>query len=200
MKLELKHLAGYLPYGLPARLSNEGIFNLDSEYPNDHKNKVGYISNFNWYNGEFAGELKISKKFSFDFDSADEIQILLRPLSDLTKEIEVNREKFVPLLKICDFLNIHYTSFSLLDRYSIDLVLSTEYHRANSKTKEPQKIRFWFSNFNGTSFYCSNMNKLIYKDLYGAIQKLYEWHFDIYGLIEKGLAFHINTQPDNIKL
>lgn len=60
-KLELKHIVGYLPYGLPARLSSEGIFNLDSEYPNENKNKIGHINNFNWYNGEFAGELKYQK-------------------------------------------------------------------------------------------------------------------------------------------
>jgi hypothetical protein len=27
MKLETKHLAAYLPYGIPAKLSKKGIFN-----------------------------------------------------------------------------------------------------------------------------------------------------------------------------
>ena len=42
-KLTLKEIAGYLPYQLSARLSQQGIFNLDSEYPNENAHKVGFI-------------------------------------------------------------------------------------------------------------------------------------------------------------
>lgn len=39
----------------------------------------------------------------------------------------------------------------------------------------------------------ANMNKLMYKDIYGAVNKLQSWHFDIHGLIDKNLAIDINT-------
>ena len=37
------------------------------------------------------------------------------------------------------------------------------------------------------------MNKLMYKDIYGAMNNLFEWNFDIHGLIGDGLAIDINT-------
>lgn len=70
MKLELKHLAGYLPYGLKYKdipKGFDGIRELD-------------IQTFNWC-------LENGKP-------------ILHPLSDLTKEIEINGEKFVPVVEI----------------------------------------------------------------------------------------------------
>ena len=32
---------------------------------------------------------------------------------------------------------------------------------------------------------------------YGLVSKLIEWHFDVFGLIEKGLAIDINTLPQS---
>lgn len=98
MKIELKQLAPYLPYGLKAILSQEGKFNLDSEYPNEHRNKICTITDFTTYSNDLGGSMKVdnTKDYSFDFDSLSEIEILLRPLSDLTKEIEVNGVKFIP--------------------------------------------------------------------------------------------------------
>jgi len=70
MKLELKHLAGYLPYGLK----------FDGK-------RNGWVS--------FDGNIKTL--CPIDLDGRWEIiKPILRPLSDLTKEIEVNGEKFVP--------------------------------------------------------------------------------------------------------
>jgi hypothetical protein len=77
----------------------------------------------------------------------DNIKPILHPLSDLTKEIEVNGEKFVPYEKIKKM-------------YPIDTFSST-----------------------------SNTAQWSYR----IIQKLFEWHFDIFGLIEDDLAIDINT-------
>lgn len=62
MKLELKHLAGYLPYDLRYKFANQT-----------------YI---------------FRNVIDFDYEYSKPI---LHPLSDLTKEIEVNGEKFVPI-------------------------------------------------------------------------------------------------------
>jgi len=68
MKLELKHLAGYLPY----------------------KVKVSKIHTLNIGNG-IGGISHVLTTHSKNYKP------ILRPLSDLTKEIEVNGEKFVPI-------------------------------------------------------------------------------------------------------
>ena len=76
MKLELKHLAPYLPYGLKMKLLN---------FPFD-----GHIRIL---------ELDCGHDFHFYLQN-NYVRPFLRPLSDLTKEIEVNGERFVPIIKL----------------------------------------------------------------------------------------------------
>jgi len=80
----------------------------------------------------------------------ESVMPILRPLSDLTKEIEHNGEKFVPLNEL-----------GFKDNYdlAIELFFKTELEEL------PVRI------FN----------------------KLLEWHFDFFGLIEKNDAIDINT-------
>ena len=73
MKLELKHLAGYLPYKLKGIMYYGGCVREDVE--------LGLMDIPVWLNGSYP------------------IKPILRPLSDLTKEIEANGEKFVPIQK-----------------------------------------------------------------------------------------------------
>lgn len=73
---------------------------------------------------------------------------ILRPLSDLTKEIEHNGEKFVPVENLNPSLR-SLKGFETLIKNQI----------------------------------------IMYED---AI-KLFKWHFDVFGLIEKGEAIDINT-------
>lgn len=121
MKLEMKYLAGYLPYGLEIR----------------------YIERNETHNLEYHNIMSICC-------DQNHLKPILRPLSDLTKEIEINGEKFVPHIKLGGRPN--------LKDYDIDY-----------------------------------LSKHINHMSYGLIQKLIEWHFDIYGLIEAGLAIDINT-------
>lgn len=129
-KLELKHIVGYLPY-------NVVVFVNDCK---NKKTKAIHRLHVNQGIGNINHVL-----------TSERYKICLRPLSDLTKEIEVNGEKFVP---------IDYNAF---------------------KHSKSDIIEF--------------QNKFIhYKGMkFGIIERLLEWHFDIYGLIEKGLAIDINT-------
>lgn len=70
MRLELKHLAPYLPYRLMVQ-----------------------------YKPHFSDDFKIKElcTTSVAFSLHKQDKPILRPLSDLTKEIEVNGEKFVPI-------------------------------------------------------------------------------------------------------
>ena len=74
MELELKHLAPYLPYGLKC---------IDGELIGI-SNHIGWSGIFKAIHG--SNHIPICG-----------IKPILRPLSDLTKEIEVNGEKFVPI-------------------------------------------------------------------------------------------------------
>lgn len=70
MKLELKHIAPYLPYGLTSVNYFDGIELKRKIVPS---NIMGFV------------------------DGDTNAKPILRPLSDLTKEIKVNGEKFVPI-------------------------------------------------------------------------------------------------------
>lgn len=148
-KLELKHLAGYLPYGL------KGNYNVSDVVPE--------------YKYELRGKELRTDNIDFFLQYAKPI---LRPLSDLTKEIEVNGEKFVPIDWLRKNINkcIHFSDNRFMD-----------YDDGKSK------------NILHYSFYDVFSDTIDVEEIIEFIQKLYEWHFDIHGLIEKGLAIDINT-------
>lgn len=118
MKLELKHIAPYLPYGLKFIYSNTEYTLLSSN-----------LSCF---------EYQFSKP-------------ILRPLSDLTKEIEHNGEKFVPIEKM------GLTKFYPYPKQDIE------------------DLQRW-------PILCE----------YCRVEFLFMWHFDVFGLIEQGLAVNYN--------
>jgi len=126
-KLELKHLAGYLPYELKGISIEENL-------------GIETVKGFSIY----GINKTVCLSTNIDDIDLELFNPILRPLSDLTKEIEVNGEKFVP----SDLLNINQ---NFLNK---DFVLACPFF---------------------------------------VVQKLLEWYFDIYGLIEKNLAIDINT-------
>ncbi len=130
-KLELKHLAPYLPY----KLKYEVYFNK-----NDNAIKI-------------MDGLSLMECIVFNH-----YRPILRPLSDLTKEIEINNKKFIPTKEIDRIFNHELTE--------------------NYPEYLPCAIMF---------------NGNIEVRYYLEFQKLFEWHFDVFGLIEKGLAIDINT-------
>jgi hypothetical protein len=135
MKLESKHISPYLPYGL------KGIVN-------------GWVLLVSGIDKPYTLSEVIIK---FLNEKSDEpiknFKPILRPLSDLTKEIEVNGEKFVPAGKM----------------------ITHGFHNS-----------FWYET-----------EKFDYRYLYVMdFEKLLEWHFDVFGLIDFGLAIDINTLND----
>jgi hypothetical protein len=143
MKLQIKHLAPYLPYNLGIKrkdYKHENIFLLGIEF-NDVVHKLG--------------------KTPIAF-----IKPILRPLSDLNKEIEVNGEKFVPLERLTKIFGGRPISFDGNCFY-------TKIQKSVVRKKE-DVVPLHFSQLE-------------------AINKLFEWHFDVFGLIESGLAININT-------
>ena len=171
MKLELKHLAGYLPYGLKAqdlRTKEVRIVTLlHFTYDNE---TVGH--NHLIYEG-----LMLSKHLP-----------ILFPLSDLTKEIEVNGEKFVPMKKLARIMHPN-EEFHFLETSFARNVQSVKYKYHVGRNTVCDTINIYTEELNQGSKYCFN---IMNTDLWIA-QKLYEWHFDIHNLIENNLAIDINT-------
>ena len=120
MKLELKHLAPYLPYGL----KNQRAF---------HKPKV--------IDGIVGNKVYFGDTVLF----INQIEPILRPLSDLTKEINMDGDMV--------------SAYEILPR------------REKEDYKNPI-IGYWS---------------------WDAMQILLEHHFDVFGLIDAGLAIDINT-------
>ena len=162
MKLELKHLAPYLPYGLPI----EPIY------------KSTFMGGYNQ---------RILDTSILDNYELEEIKPILRPLSDLTKEIEFNGEKFTPLC--------------ILTKQQFDKDNESVFDDENLYLIEDDKYCYP-SNGDKTSYYWLSYNERMQRfdscdttDLnqLNLLNTLLEWHFDVFGLIEQGLAIDINT-------
>ena len=95
---------------------------------------------------------------SHDCLISDDFKPILRPLSDLTTEIEHNGEKFVPMKRLLKEVSDHYPQ----DCYNQD--------------------EQWIIN---------DGYRAIGEMPHRKVQKLLEWHFDVFGLIDKGLAIDI---------
>jgi hypothetical protein len=180
MKLELKHLVPYLPYGLEIR-SSEGSTKI-----------MGY----NVVNGEIIYQLDTNDD-SGDFAFDDPIKPIFRPLSDLIKEIELGDKKIKPIHELAKIADVdtsdaNYISINYNDVYGV------RYNIENDDDEYTHQV-FAFDNYltfgihkrrggndyNGDICHCPNQLELWHK--------LFEWHFDVWGLIEKGLAIDINT-------
>ena len=182
MKLEIKHLSCYLPYGLKYHLplDSERFDSIMEDEPfimalpfmdetekTKHFNKYQKMYLFQenpqimWDDNKiFLGQMISSLGFEEDDVYLDEVKPILRPLSDLTKEIEVNGERFVPI----EWLN---------------------------KNKSVKLIKVINTQGDIEVFNGKTSNWRFFE--YCVIEKLFEWHFDVFGLIEAGLAIDINT-------
>ena len=129
-KLELKHIAPYLAYGVKCfctEFNNGEILTLES-----------------FYFSSSSKELKLIFKEKNGGSSSTSCKPILRPLSQLTQEIEHNGGKFVPM----DILHELFRKTDL----------------------------FYFDTY------------MVLNNPYEVIEKLLEWHFDVFGLIEQELA------------
>jgi hypothetical protein len=151
----MKNLAPYLPFKL------KGDYNI---YTN--KNKTDLLC----FETETLTGLNFKDKKIFLTSGlvteTDDFLPYLRPLSDLTQEIEINGERFVPLEKLTEIFGGRPISFDGNCFY-------TKIQESVVRKKE-DAVPLHFSQLD-------------------AFNKLFEWHFDIFGLIEKGLAIDINT-------
>lgn len=116
---------------------------------------------------------------------------ILRPLSDLTKEIEHNGEKFVPIVEIGKMLGMELKPYDIEDGiigYGWDIQNFDDVDAFAFGWYDKGKcFGVWYDDVE------DNKAPLYTEGGLNEIQKLYAWHFDIHGLIERGDAIDINT-------
>lgn len=188
-KLELRHLAPYLPYGLRYYIFKDPAFL--SKYlescPNGEWCPVVTLEN-------------ISEKIF-----KDNYKPILRPLSDLTKEIEVNGERFVPMQQLYEMAYIHILD-KIYNPYTVELCDYDDYETHGLVAREETGERNGFTlNVGSNKFqFDMSLNNEVNNGRYHInqmelINKLYEWKFDVFGLIESGLAIDATTLDNPYK-
>ncbi len=160
MKLELKHLAPYLPYRLMGETSENTIHEMTIVFLRMHLEPVS----------------NIGRKITF--------KPILRPLSDLVVDIEHNNETLHPLYELNQMRGVttEFTDYKFyiegLDGFS------------GIETTSVYGCKFGDHDFHyekeTASFY--NNSGVGLSPQLDMFQKLFEWHFDVFGLIEAGLA------------
>ena len=178
MKLELKYLAPYLPYGIKVMVPYGiddlvGIhFSDDTDY-----NKTS-ITKHN-INNPLANTECQTLNFT-------DIKPILRPMSDLDKEIKVNEDYVITMEEIfisafggiggCGITNNGDKIF--IAQYCTEkITFNTSYLCFETYAIAPDGESEWNPPFNQLQLF----------------EKLYQYHFDVFGLIEQGLAIDINT-------
>ncbi len=140
-KLELKHLAGYLPYKLMAQ-----CYWIDNNGKNPEVEGIGEIIKIQTFKKAHSSNpicveipskkypSKYKRDYYYDYN---EIKPILHPLLGLTKEIEIKGEKFVPYdklksvvgdkqwIKICDLIidNKEYSKICDMPFWWVNLLL-----------------------------------------------------------------------------
>jgi len=151
MKLELRDLAPYLPYKLDFITQSGKVF----------KSKTKDCFEIRILKGNSPNGNKQYHSLTLGKINRGEFKPILRPLSDLTKEI-----------------NLHD------DFFAIPIENMTGYKLEGNINDAPTTVQHLYG--------CSK-GKIEAKFLdYWVIVQLLEWHFDIFGLIEKGLAINYN--------
>ncbi|OPC11948.1 hypothetical protein BAX93_05455 [Elizabethkingia meningoseptica] len=187
-KLELKDIAPYFQYDL--------IFK-NKTTQNNYRLRTIDIRSDGFISLKFSDSNLAITDFMEDEDgSIMKFIPLLRPMSDLTKEITHNGEKFVPMEKLAQI------AFERIDAFHIhsDIEIITAYKADKKEAYITLKY-----DVDNKSFVVSVLDENLFrtrnlatKNQYDLFQKLCEWHIDFQDLIGRGLAINLN-EVDNGK-
>lgn len=179
-ELQLKHLAPYLPYDLKFWNKDRVILRMDKLSRIDY-NVWAYVRDVNGqadendFNYKHFSSLSCCGRGHY----LKQIKPILRPMSDLSKPcLPGGKTPVVELAKIA--IKSYEISFALkhLNTYSNIVFFATceEF------------------GYRGFEFYLSdNRASPLEVNQLELFQYLFEHHFDVFGLIDKGLAINMNT-------
>lgn len=168
-KLTIEQLSGYLPYYLRCTSFGRSYYDVVC-----HKNDLSHSSI------HFERLLELDNGY----------KPILRPLSQLTEEMEQGGESFVPiaeLMKLALGQQVHWfkdPKFESLKTTQICSILSPRIERLPLTKIEFEVDTDTF----GFDLVSNGSNFMLVNHPLEIIQKLYEWHFDVFGLIDKQLA------------
>jgi hypothetical protein len=188
-KLKLEYIVGYLPYKVECSYK---------EYSHETKrfnafltgaSSDGIETTFKRKKRGCSGDI-IGFKGNNNINDL-EFKLHLHDLSDLTKEIEVDGEKFVPIVELA---KIEDKSFNRSLEVFTKPTMEGESIACHYVDNEANHyLLFYFIKFNVFLLKDSNTNNIMMLHTSKLYQKLHEWHFDIHNLIKEGLAVSINT-------
>lgn len=212
MALELKHLAAYLPYNLKCR-TEWGIMELSSLKNIKKEVKVWFeTSRFskNFNNAILRKNNCVGRGFHLS-----QVKPVLRPLTDLIKEIQIGKESFIPICKLASLRSDNEGNGNYL-------YFNEDFSKKVIKVGERDGLFYcqwsYWQNSDGiiSEFsFCNKMDKFGFGQInyhknanwlnqhrldvtsvnqLHYFEYLFAWHFDVFGLIEKGLAIDINTE------
>lgn len=173
MQLELRHLAPFLPYGLE--------FNDDELDP--ESGTYGTMMMLSTFSVMIAHQYDFTN-LELPLAKDGKGKPLLRSLSKLNQEIEVGGEKFVPMEKLLK-INLGQNPEDMGD--IIFEGPKPPNPRISARIREDIILEFCpikiaFSEFDdGLGWYAADEHHML-------VEKLFEWHFDVFGLIDNGLA------------
>ena len=139
-------------------------------------------------------------------------KLLLRPLSQLTTEIEVNGEKFVPILELYKLSNEYNykidIDYDFVESWGAGKILKVYHNKEKTSYTEfiYNDLKFRKDTRYNKGSFCWGIDlphnivapNEIYNQ-YELFQKLLSWHFDIFGLLDRKLAEIIEYETKNTK-
>ncbi|MDR2910599.1 MAG: hypothetical protein LBV47_04440 [Bacteroidales bacterium] len=177
-KLELKDIAGYLPYDLYATRNNfVGVINQIN------RNGNFVISCSNWHE---------------NINDKNHHKPILRPLSDLYKTITHNGKEIVPIVELAKMaipnlkwdINKKMSIAEIISKSSFDTILFgyTGLHRYFKYVNETDRYFYYVYQYDNVEYIPDQIQLFDY---------LHELKIDYRGLIDAGLAVNVNTLENN---
>ena len=185
-KLDLKDIAGYLPYGLAILNGNESDKIIGYEVKDEDEHKGEYVQIFSLFRGGLQNYTEIKN-----------ITPVLRPLSDLYRTITHSGKEIVPIVEIAciAFPALGWIPFKNDpdDRQEEWKCKHAGYDIEGNSTY----INVDFTYKNG-AFFAYEVGEIIkVEDQYLQFDYLNELKIDYRGLLDAGLAIDANTLESN---
>lgn len=165
--LVLESLTPYLPYNVGAI---KGVVRTNIT-------AVSLESPFVFTNHYFGSREKIMTNLS-------DIRLILRPIGELTKEITIGDKTFTPIIELARIGTNGQTKIG---------ITNSNFNQCFVGKGNGYKDSFFMYNPSTSSFYWQHSKgEYNIQNQYTLFQKLFEWHFDVFNLIQKGTAISVN--------
>lgn len=146
--------------------------------------KLGLIKRVSFWKNYINLDIGIKseglKRFALNLNAERKFKLVLHPLSDLSKEIEYNNKKFIPLVELLKTKHNNWYKKYNGTRYG-----EIRFNEKKAWFEYQATLEVTVNLYGGYDLFCFPE--------YWIMEKLFKWKFDVFGFIEKGLAVDINT-------